>query len=80
MTFVITKTSDSTPYIKTFDTIQDIIDFAKKVDEELIIKGNFWYNHESISSCAKCCSISEKLASEIVTIANEIEIYDDYRE
>ena len=79
MTFVITKTSNSTPYIKTFDTIQDIINFSEKVDEELIIKPNFWYNH-SISSCAKNCCISEKLASEVVAIENEIEIYDDYRE
>lgn len=79
MKFVVTRTSNTTPYVKTFDTIQDIINFSKAMNQELIIKPNFWYN-EPIPSCAKYCDISETLASEIVTIKNEIEIYDDYRE
>ena len=79
MKFVITRTSNGCPHIETFDTLQDLINFSEIIDEELIIGSNFWYN-QSISSCAKCCHVSEALASEIVTIKNTIEIYDDYRE
>ncbi len=79
MTFVITTIINNNPYIKTFDTIQDIINFREKVNEELIIKLNFWYN-EPVEACMKYCEVSEDVAKQIVSTKYEIEIYDDYRE
>lgn len=79
MTFVITRTSGGKPYIETFNTIQDVIHFSEKVDEELITKLNCWYN-ESIENCMKYCEVSEDIAKQIVSTKYEIEIYDDYRE
>lgn len=79
MEFVITKTSDSTPQVKTFNTLQDLINFFEQCDEELVLSKNFWYNI-SASSCAKAYSISKEFAAKVVKIKYEIEIYDDYRE
>lgn len=78
MTFVVTRTSNATPEIKTFNTVQDIVNFYKD-EGEIIFKENFWYN-EPISDCLRCCHVDKKIAAKIVQIKYELEIYDDYRE
>ena len=79
MTFVMTRTSDSTPQIKTFDTIQDLIKLHEQEHHGIILLHNFWYN-EPVEDCIKYCEVSEDVAKQIVSTKYEIEIYDDYRE
>ena len=79
MTFVITRTSDSTPQIKTFDTLQDLIKLHEQENHGIILLHNFWYN-EPFEACIKYREVSEDLVKQIVSTKYEIEIYDDYRE
>lgn len=79
MTFVMTRTSDSTPQIKTFDTIQDLIKLHEQENHGILIIDNFWYN-EPVEECVECCQVSKDVAKQIVSTQYEIEIYDDYRE
>lgn len=79
MTFIMTRTSDSTPQIKTFNTIQDLIKLHKQENHGILIIDNFWYN-ETIEDCMRGCQVSEDVAKQIVSTKYEIEIYDDYRE
>ncbi len=79
MTFVMTRTSDSTPQIKTFDTIQDLIKLHEQENHGILIIDNFWYN-ETVEEYMKIFQVSEDVAKQIVSTKYEIEIYDDYRE
>lgn len=79
MTFVMTRTSDSTPQIKTFDTIQELVELHEKENHGILIIDNFWYN-EPVEDCMRCCRVSKNVAKQIVSTKYEIEIYDDYRE
>lgn len=79
MTFIMTRTSDSTPQIKTFDTIQDLIKLHEQENHGILIIDNFWYN-ESVEEYMKIFQVSEDIAKQIVSTKYEIEIYDDYRE
>lgn len=79
MTFVMTRTSDSTPQIKTFDTIQDLIKLHEQENHGILIIDNFWYN-EPVEEYIKIFQVSEDVAKQIVSTKYEIEIYDDYRE
>ena len=79
MTFVMTRTSDSTPQIKTFDTIQDLIKLHEQENHGILITDNFWYN-ETVEEYMKIFQVSEDVAKQIVSTKYEIEIYDDYRE
>lgn len=79
MTFVVTRTSDSTPQIKTFDAIQDLIKLHEQENHGILIIDNFWYN-EPVEEYMKIFQVSEDVAKQIVSTKYEIEIYDDYRE
>ncbi len=79
MTFIMTRTSDSTPQIKTFNTIQDLIKLHEQEGHGIIIIDNFWYN-ESVEEYMKIFQVSKDIAKQIVSTKYEIEIYDDYRE
>jgi len=79
MTFVMTRTSDSTPQIKTFDTIQDLIKLHEQENHGILIIDNFWYS-ETVEEYMKIFQVSEDVAKQIVSTKYEIEIYDDYRE
>lgn len=79
MTFVMTRTSDTTPQIKTFNTLQELVELHEKENHGIILHHNFWYN-EPVEDCIKYCEISEDVAKQIVSTKYEIEIYDDYRE
>lgn len=79
MTFIMTRTSDSTPQIRTFNTLQELIELHKQEGHGILIIDNFWYN-EPVEECVECCRVSEDVARQIVSIKYEIEIYDDYRE
>ena len=79
MTFVMTRTSDSTPQIKTFDTIQDLIKLHEQENHGILIIDNFWYN-ETVEEYMKIFQVSEDVAKQIISTKYEIEIYDDYRE
>jgi len=81
MKFIITRTSsDDYMEIKEISTIEELIKFRNEVREKIIIKRNFWYNEgeEGIKNISEWYSNVD--AKEVVTIPNEIEIYDDYRE
>lgn len=79
MTFVMTRTSDSTPQVKTFNTIQELVELHEQENHGIILLHNFWYN-EPVEDCIKYCEVSEDVAKQIVSTKYEIEIYDDYRE
>lgn len=80
MTFVVTKTSDPvTAQIKTFNTLQELINFQKRQKCGIIINKNISYN-ESIEDCMEDYQVSEEVAKQIVSIEYEIEIYDAWRE
>lgn len=80
MKFVITRTSsDEYMVIKNFSSIHELINFRNKTGHKLIIKSNFWYKEkESIEDIKNY--YPNVNAEEVITIPNEIEIYDDYRE
>lgn len=77
MKFVVTRTSNSIPKIKTFNTVQDIVKFYED-EGEIIVKENFWYN-EPNTDCLRYY-VDKETADEIVQIKYALEIYDDYRE
>lgn len=79
MTFILTRTSNSTPQVKTFNSLQELIKLHEQEKHEILITDNFWYN-ETIEECMKCCQVSKNLAKQIVSTKYGIEIYDDYRE
>ncbi len=79
MTFVMTRTSDSTPQVKTFNTIQELVELHEQENHGILIIDNFWYN-ESVEEYMKIFQVSEDIAKQIVSTKYEIEIYDDYRE
>lgn len=80
MTFVVTRTSESTtPQIKTFNTLQELIKLHEQEKHGILIIDNFWYN-ETVEECMECCQVPKNLAKQIVSTKYEIEIYDDYRE
>lgn len=79
MTFVMTRTSDSTPQVKTFNTIQELIELHKQEGHGILIIDNFWYN-EPVEEYMEIFQVSEDIAKQVVSIKYEIEIYDDYRE
>ena len=77
MKFLITRTSKYGCYgIKDFKTIEDLIDFKKTVQDEIIITDNGYYHtNYRISDIKGLEDIND-----IYRIPYEIEIYDDYRE
>lgn len=80
MNFVVTRTSDSTtPQVKTFNTLQELVHLHEQEKRGILIIDNFWYN-ETVEECMVCCQVSEEVAKQIVSTKYEIEIYDDYRE
>ena len=79
MTFIMTRTSDSTPQIKTFNNIQDLIKLHEQENHGILIIDNFWYN-EPVEEYMKIFQVSEDIAKQVVSTKYEIKIYDDYRE
>ena len=79
MTFIMTRTSDHTPQIKTFNTIQELVELHEKENRGILIIDNFWYN-EPVEEYMKIFQVSEDVVKQIVSTKYEIEIYDDYRE
>ena len=77
MKFVVTRTSNAIPEIKTFNTVQDIVKFYEN-EGEIIFKENFWYNEPNTDYLRYY--VDKETAAKIVQIKYEIEIYDDYRE
>ena len=78
MKFVITRTSDDEYIkIKEISTLEELINFRKEVGD-IIITHNFWYESEEIERIKRYYPNIN--TEEVVTIPNEIEIYDDYRE
>ena len=57
MTFIVTRTSDSTtPQVKTFNTLQDLIKLHEQEKHGILIIDNFWYN-ETVEECMECCQV-----------------------
>lgn len=77
MKFVVTRTSNAIPEIKTFNTVQDIVKFYEN-EGEIIFKENFWYNEPATDYLRYY--VDKETANEIVQIKYALEIYDDYRE